>query len=128
MTLQTSLQFTIEHEQNEQINYLDITIHRQQSNFGFDIYRKPTTTNHIIPNDSCHPLEHKLSAIQFLTNRVENTRSVTSRKKKNSIPYNISYKLTNTTAPTYEYIKTTGQYNTITLKNTKRKDEPYSHT
>jgi hypothetical protein len=67
----TSLQFTIEHGQNKQINFLDITTHRQQYEFEFDIYRKPTTTDHIIPNDSCHPRKHKQSAIRFLINRME---------------------------------------------------------
>jgi hypothetical protein len=28
-----------------------------------------TTTDTIIPNDSCHPPEHKMAAIKFLTNR-----------------------------------------------------------
>ena len=34
----------------------------------FSIYRKPMATDIIIPNDSCHPPEHKLAAIRYLTN------------------------------------------------------------
>lgn len=34
----------------------------------FAIYRKPTTTDLIIHKDSCHPHEHKKSAINFLVN------------------------------------------------------------
>jgi hypothetical protein len=33
------------------------------------VCRKFTTTNTIIPNNSCHPVQHALAAIKFLTNR-----------------------------------------------------------
>ena len=36
----------------------------------FYIYRKPTTTDSIIPSDSCHPTEHKMAAVRYLTNRM----------------------------------------------------------
>jgi hypothetical protein len=67
----TNLIFTAEQESNNQLNFLDLTIHRQQDKFGFNIYRKPTITDHIIPDDSCHPSEHKLSAIRYLTHRMQ---------------------------------------------------------
>jgi len=35
-----------------------------------DIYRKPTSTDVIITNDSCHPTEHKVAAIRYLHNRM----------------------------------------------------------
>jgi predicted transport protein len=35
----------------KQINFLDITISRQHNKFTFNIYRKPTITDHIIPKD-----------------------------------------------------------------------------
>jgi len=54
-----SLKFTLEKEQNNQINFLDITINKNQDGLSFEIYRKPTATDIIIPNDSCHPREHK---------------------------------------------------------------------
>jgi hypothetical protein len=63
------LNFTIENEVNEQLSYLDITISRQHNHFDYNIYRKPTITNHMIPNDSCHPQEHK-NAIHYLINRI----------------------------------------------------------
>jgi hypothetical protein len=53
------LQFTSEKERNNHINFLDITIHRTDSAFEYNIYRKPTATGHIIHNSSCHPPEHK---------------------------------------------------------------------
>jgi hypothetical protein len=70
-TITPNLKFKIEKEKDKCINFLDITIAREQQQFDFDIYRKPTVTDHIIPQDSCHPQEHKLSAIRYLYNRME---------------------------------------------------------
>lgn len=36
-----------------------------------DIYHKCTYSDVIIPFNSCHPLEHKLSTLRFLTNRLK---------------------------------------------------------
>jgi hypothetical protein len=68
-TINPAIQFTIEKETNNNINFLDITINRHNDKLNFDIYRKPTCTDLIIPRDSNHPIEHKLSAIRFLHNR-----------------------------------------------------------
>jgi hypothetical protein len=43
-----NIQFTLELEQNNSINYLDLTIIRKPNNFEFKIYRKPTNTSTII--------------------------------------------------------------------------------
>jgi hypothetical protein len=51
----------------------------------FEIYRKPTHTDIIIPNDSCHPYEHKTSAIKYLINRV-NTYPITKEAKRKKQP------------------------------------------
>jgi hypothetical protein len=64
------LKFTLERETNRQINYLNITIQRTQRGFSTNIYRKTTTTDSIIPNDSCHPIGHKMAAIHYLYNRM----------------------------------------------------------
>jgi hypothetical protein len=63
-----TLHFTVEKEHN-QINFLDITVTRKDSNLTYNIYRKPTSTSHIILNLSCHPPEHKTLAIKYLTHR-----------------------------------------------------------
>jgi hypothetical protein len=63
------LRFTIEKEQNNQIDVLDITIRKEHSHIRFDIYKKPTATDIIIPQESCHPTDHKLSAIRYSQNR-----------------------------------------------------------
>jgi hypothetical protein len=49
-----------------QANFLDITISRNPNNVQYGIYRKPTTTDNIIQNTSCHPIEHKMLAISYL--------------------------------------------------------------
>jgi hypothetical protein len=41
-------------ETNNKLNYLDITINNKHNTLTFNIYRKPTTTDLIIHNDSCH--------------------------------------------------------------------------
>jgi len=56
-SLHPKLQFTKETEQNNQINYLDITIHRQKTKVKISIYRKPTYTYTIIPFTSNHPTQ-----------------------------------------------------------------------
>jgi len=65
-----SLNFTLEREQENKLNFLDLSIIQTADKLPFDIYRKPTTSDIIIPNDSCHPTEQKLAAIRYFTNRI----------------------------------------------------------
>jgi hypothetical protein len=51
------IQFTWEMETNRRLNFLDITIHINESNWDFSIFRKPTFIDTIIPLNSCHPQE-----------------------------------------------------------------------
>jgi hypothetical protein len=48
------IKFTIENEKQNTTDYLDITIKRLYKKLEFAIYRKPTTTNLIIPAGSKH--------------------------------------------------------------------------
>jgi hypothetical protein len=64
-----NIQYTAETQYNGKLNYLDITIIINNNTFTFAIYRKPTTTDTIIPNDSSHPTEHKVAAIRYMENR-----------------------------------------------------------
>jgi hypothetical protein len=66
-----SMQFTVEKEQNNQISFLDITIKKEYSHIAYNIHRKPTATDIIVPQESCHPTENKHSAITYLQNRNE---------------------------------------------------------
>jgi hypothetical protein len=54
------LKFTVEKEVKQKIKFLDITINREPNKMSIYIYRKPTYTDVIIPNDSCHPREHTM--------------------------------------------------------------------
>jgi hypothetical protein len=46
--LTPTIKFTMEHENNNKINFLDITISKETDNFSVNIYRKPITTDIII--------------------------------------------------------------------------------
>ena len=59
-----NMKFTLEKEVNNKIIFLDITIAKRHDSLLFEIYRKTTTTDVIIPNDLCHPGEQKTAAIR----------------------------------------------------------------
>ena len=79
--LTPKLKFTLEEEQNNQINFLDFTI-KNHKGLSFDIYRKPTTTYIIITKDSCHPNEQKLSSIRYYRDRLLSYRLTTENREK----------------------------------------------
>jgi hypothetical protein len=66
----TNLNFTMEREQNSQLNVLDLTISRRRERIEVCIYRKPTTTDVILAKNSCHPHQHKMAAPRYFLNRV----------------------------------------------------------
>jgi hypothetical protein len=79
--------FTIEEGKENIINFLDITISKEKNNLSFEIYRKPTATDTITPNDSCHHHGHKLAIIRCLANRMEtyNLNAINKKKENNMI-------------------------------------------
>jgi hypothetical protein len=62
------IKFIIEEEQDNKINYLDITIVKTHNKLQLGICRKPTTADRIIHNDLCHPYEHTKAAKNYLIN------------------------------------------------------------
>jgi hypothetical protein len=72
----------MEKETENKINFLDITIQKEEHKFSFKIYRKPTTTDSITPSDSYHPQEHKHAAIRHMINRM-NTYNLNKDDKDN---------------------------------------------
>jgi hypothetical protein len=82
--LQQTIKFTIEKEQQESVNFLDIRIHRRGKNLQYSIYRKPTQTDIIIPKNSCHPYEHKICDINYLLRRLH-TYPITNEAKDTEI-------------------------------------------
>jgi transposase-like protein len=69
-TLSPTLKFTLELETQHQLNFLDLTLRNQNGTINFNIYRKPVTTDIIIPATSSHPPAQKHAAIRYLTNRL----------------------------------------------------------
>lgn len=68
-----NISFTLEMENNNKINFLDLSISRDPTNqLKFSIFRKPTQTDHAIPDHSNHPQQHKLAAFHCYVNRLLN--------------------------------------------------------
>jgi hypothetical protein len=65
-----NLQFKMTTEENNTINYLDITIHRNNNNIDISIYRKPTGTDTTIQFSSNHPYEHKTATFKYHIHRM----------------------------------------------------------
>jgi len=68
-SISPDLKFTLELEQDDGLNLLDLTI-KTTTKIIFGTHRKPTTSDIITPNNSCHPSEQKLAAIQYFMNRI----------------------------------------------------------
>jgi hypothetical protein len=68
-SINNNIKFTMELG-NKSINYLDLNIQLIEGKHVFDIYRKPTSTDVIIPADSCHPVQQKTAAFHSLINRL----------------------------------------------------------
>jgi hypothetical protein len=89
---------------------LDITIETVDNAFRFNIYRKPTTTDLIIPFESCHPTEHKLTAIRYLNNR-KDTYPIPIQHKQEEI------NVINTLMRNNGYTTPTSKHNTMKKRN-----------
>jgi hypothetical protein len=79
------LKLTTEKEMKHKINFLDITFNREPNKISIDIYRKPTYTDVIIPDDSCHPRELKMAAIHYLYNMMNTYQLSPEKRQKVSI-------------------------------------------
>lgn len=65
-----NIQFTLEAEIDNKLNFLDLTITRLDSSFQYQIYRKPTTTDATIHADSHHPFPQKMAAYNSFIHRL----------------------------------------------------------
>lgn len=70
--INNNIKFTLETEINHNINFLDLSLTKDivNHNIIFDIYRKNTFTDTIIPNDSLHFHSHKISAFNNYIHRM----------------------------------------------------------
>jgi sugar diacid utilization regulator len=75
-----AVKFTLTHEHNNRINFLDLTIIRHPSKTEINIYRKPTTTDTTINYTSNHPTEHKMAAYRYMVNRMLTLPLTTERR------------------------------------------------
>jgi hypothetical protein len=80
--LSPTMTFTMEKEINNSINFIGITVHKTDHNISFNIYRKPTATDIIIPIDSWHPPEHRMAAVRYLANLMLTYPMNDTNKKK----------------------------------------------
>jgi hypothetical protein len=62
-TIHPRLKFTAEWETDNQINFLDVTIHRTRTNWRIAVYRKSTFADTIIPYTSNYPTQHKYATV-----------------------------------------------------------------
>ncbi|KAL9960202.1 hypothetical protein ACROYT_G033624 [Oculina patagonica] len=63
------ISFTIEHESNGQLPFLDTLISRDNNKLNIDVYRKPTHTDRYLDFRSHHDREHKISTTATLLHR-----------------------------------------------------------
>lgn len=68
-----NIKFTMEVEENGRLPFLDITVKRNQGKPEFEIYRKPTHTQRVIPSSSSHPHQHKMAAFRTMIYRMCST-------------------------------------------------------
>ena len=76
------IKFTIEHEKDEQIAFLDMLISRRNNSISIHVYRKPTHTDRCLDYASHHDLKHKISTANTLINRSLNLPTTEDGKLK----------------------------------------------
>ena len=60
-SLDPSIQFTLEHEHNGKLAFLDTVITRENGKHNIDVHRKPTNTDKYLDYNSHHQHKHKTS-------------------------------------------------------------------
>jgi hypothetical protein len=65
-----NMKFTLELEENNSLNFLDLTLKKSDNRFMFNVFRKPTATDTTIHATSHHPMSHKLAAYHSFVNRL----------------------------------------------------------
>ena len=89
-SINPNIQFTFEMEENNQINFLDMTIIRSPiGKLSFKIYRKPTHTDKYLSYHSSHPINHKESVVKSLLSRKENLCDDQYKKEEENHIYTV---------------------------------------
>ena len=69
-SIDNSIQFTIEKENNNQLPFLDVNIIRlPDGKVKFKVYRKPTATGRYLDYNSNNPISHKINTVTALQRR-----------------------------------------------------------
>ncbi|CAB4013412.1 Hypothetical predicted protein, partial [Paramuricea clavata] len=76
------IKFTIEHEKDGQIAFLDTLVSRHNNSISFNVFRKPTHTDRYLDFSSHHDLKHKISTATTLINRSLNLPTTEDSKYK----------------------------------------------
>jgi hypothetical protein len=76
------IKFTVEEEKEGQLPFLDLLLIREGNKIALDIFRKPTDAPLCIPNESHHPMSHKLAAFQSALYRMWTIPLSDSRRRK----------------------------------------------
>ena len=63
-TFHKNIQFTLEEEKENKINFLDVTIKRIDSRFELSWHLKDTNTGVYVPRTACSPMKYKKNAIK----------------------------------------------------------------
>ena len=69
-TIHNNIKFTIEKEVDKSINFLDLTITRENNTHNFSIFHKPSYTDTVIHSTSCHPIQHKFASFHSMLHRL----------------------------------------------------------
>ena len=75
------LEFKLTEKENNNINYLDLSIHRNNNNPKLGICRKSTQTDTTIHFTFNHPLEHEIAVHNFFINRML-TKPITEQARQ----------------------------------------------
>ena len=67
--LHPALKFTLEKEQNNSLNFLDVLVEKDGTGFLTSVYRKPTCTGQYIRWNSFSPKTRKISLVKTLVHR-----------------------------------------------------------
>ena len=81
-SLHPNINFTLELESDNNLKFMDLSITKRDNAVEFDIYRKPTQTDVIIPADSYHHHNHINSSINSYLNRCFTTPLSNNNREK----------------------------------------------